>query len=57
MCRSPDAMDPKSPIAGMPVCEVWKAKQVIVMKRSMATGYAGIDNPLFFKRNTQVGST
>ena len=48
-------MDPKSPIAGMPVCEVWKAKQAIVMKRSMATGYAGIDNPLFFKRNTQVG--
>ena len=38
----------------MPVCEVWKAKQVIVMKRSMATGYAGIDNPLFFKQNTQM---
>ena len=51
---NPDAMDPKSPIAGMPVCEVWKAKQVVVMKRSMATGYAGIDNPLFFKRNTAM---
>ena len=44
--------DPNSPIAGMPVLEVWKAKQVIVMKRSLATGYADIDNPLFFKPNT-----
>jgi NAD(P) transhydrogenase subunit beta len=41
---NPDAMDPKSPIAGMPVCEVWKAKTVICMKRSLAVGYAGIDN-------------
>jgi len=46
--------DPNSAIAGMPVIEVWKAKQCIVMKRSMATGYAGIDNPLFFKPNTQM---
>lgn len=44
--------DPNSPIAGMPVLEVWKAKQVVVMKRSLATGYADIDNPLFFKTNT-----
>jgi NAD(P) transhydrogenase len=46
--------DPNSPIAGMPVLEVWKAKQVIVMKRSMGTGYADIDNPLFFKPNTMM---
>ena len=46
--------DPNSPIAGMPVLEVWKAKQVIVMKRSLATGYADIDNPLFFKPNTMM---
>lgn len=44
--------DPNSPIAGMPVLEVWKARHVIVMKRSLATGYADIDNPLFFKPNT-----
>jgi len=46
--------DPNSPIAGMPVLEVWKAKHVIVMKRSLATGYADIDNPLFFKPNTMM---
>mmetsp|Transcript_23132 Transcript_23132/g.32666 ORF Transcript_23132/g.32666 Transcript_23132/m.32666 type:complete len:1037 (-) Transcript_23132:103-3213(-) len=46
--------DPKSAIAGMPVIQVWKAKQVIFMKRSMATGYAGVDNPVFFKDNTDM---
>jgi len=46
--------DPKSPIAGMPVLEVWKAHNVIVFKRSMNTGYAGVQNPLFFKENTQM---
>jgi len=46
--------EPGSPIAGMPVIEVWKAKDVVVFKRSMATGYAGVQNPLFFKDNTQM---
>jgi NAD(P) transhydrogenase subunit beta len=52
---NPAALDePNSPIAGMPVLEVWKARDVIVFKRSMATGYAGVQNPLFFKDNTQM---
>ncbi|MFC0139119.1 Re/Si-specific NAD(P)(+) transhydrogenase subunit beta [Erwinia mallotivora] len=46
--------DPHSPIAGMPVLEVWKAQNVVVFKRSMNTGYAGVQNPLFFKENTQM---
>ncbi len=52
---NPAAMeDPNSPIAGMPVLEVWNAKNVIVFKRSMNTGYAGVQNPLFFKENTEM---
>jgi NAD(P) transhydrogenase subunit beta len=48
------AEDPTSPIAGMPVLEVWNARDVIVFKRSMATGYAGVQNPLFFRENSQM---
>lgn len=48
------AEDPTSPIAGMPVLEVWNAADVVVFKRSMATGYAGVQNPLFFRENTQM---
>ncbi len=52
---NPAAMDdPTSPIAGMPVLHVWEAEHVIVFKRSMAAGYAGVQNPLFFKENTQM---
>ncbi len=52
---NPSALDePNSPIAGMPVLECWKGKSTIVLKRSMATGYAGVQNPLFYKENTQM---
>ncbi len=52
---NPGAVDDEnSPIYGMPVIEVWNAKNVIVMKRTMATGYAGVQNPLFFKDNTEM---
>jgi NAD(P) transhydrogenase subunit beta len=46
--------DPSSPIAGMPVLQVWKAKQVFVSKRGQGTGYSGIENPLFYKENTRM---
>jgi NAD(P) transhydrogenase subunit beta len=52
---NPSAIDdPNSPIAGMPVIKAWKATEVVVLKRSMASGYAGIENPLFFKENTRM---
>ncbi|MCH8943719.1 MAG: Re/Si-specific NAD(P)(+) transhydrogenase subunit beta [Proteobacteria bacterium] len=52
---NPSALDePDSPIAGMPVLECWKGSMTIVLKRSMATGYAGVQNPLFFKENTRM---
>ena len=46
--------DPGSPIAGMPVLEVWRARQVIVLKRGQGTGYSGIENPLFYKENARM---
>jgi NAD(P) transhydrogenase subunit beta len=46
--------NPGSPIAGMPVLKVWEAENVIVFKRSMASGYAGVANPLFYKDNTRM---
>ncbi len=52
---NPDALEkPDSPIAGMPVLEVWKARTTVVLKRSMATGYSGVENPLFYKDNTRM---
>ncbi len=51
---NPAAMDPGTPISGMPVLHVWDAHQVVVFKRSMKPGYAGVENPLFFKDNTQM---
>jgi NAD(P) transhydrogenase subunit beta len=51
---NPAAADPGSPIAGMPVLHVWEAEHVVVFKRSMSTGYAGVQNPLFFRDNTRM---
>jgi NAD(P) transhydrogenase subunit beta len=52
---NPSALeDPESAIAGMPVLEVWKAHNVVVLKRSLSPGYAGVANPLFYKENTQM---
>ena len=52
---NPSALDdPNSPIAGMPVMEVWNANNVVVMKRSLGIGYAGVDNPLFYMDNNQM---
>jgi len=49
---NPAALEPGTPISGMPVCHVWEAKQVVIFKRSMSVGYAGVQNPLFFKDNS-----
>jgi len=51
-CAAED--DPTSAIAGMPVIQVWKSKQTIFMKRSMAQGYAGVENPVFYKGNNEM---
>jgi NAD(P) transhydrogenase subunit beta len=51
---NPTAEEPGSPIAGMPVLRVWEAENVIVFKRSMAAGYAGLHNPLFFRDDTRM---
>ncbi|MCL1840545.1 MAG: Re/Si-specific NAD(P)(+) transhydrogenase subunit beta [Propionibacteriaceae bacterium] len=51
---NPAAMEPGTPISGMPVCHVWEAKNCVVFKRSMNAGYAGVQNPLFFKENTSM---
>ena len=51
---NPAAQEPGSPIAGMPVLRVWESRHVVVFKRSMATGYAGVQHPLFFKDNTSM---
>ena len=52
---NPSALeDSSSPIAGMPVIEAWKAKSVVALKRSMAAGYSGVENPLYFKDNTNM---
>ena len=50
----PRSKTPTGPIAGMPVIEAWKAKNVVALKRGMATGYSGVENPLYFKENTQM---
>ena len=52
---NPSALeDPNSPIAGMPVIECWRGTYTVVLKRGMSTGYAGVENPLFFKGNTRM---
>ncbi|MGO1949912.1 MAG: NAD(P)(+) transhydrogenase (Re/Si-specific) subunit beta, partial [Mycobacteriaceae bacterium] len=51
---NPIAEEPGSPIAGMPVLKVWEANKVVVFKRSMGSGYAGVQNPLFFNENTDM---